>query len=385
MTTLALGCAPSANPPTSAGDETGEGDDASESEEGSSSSSEGAGASTGDEASAEESSSSSSSGAESESDAGSGEETSTDPDDGTTSTSESSEASETTPTTDTEVAPVTPTDNGDGVTFAGPDHELVIEVAGARVMEYSLGGENVLRTTGERHQQGSTLWVSPQKNWTPTDWPPPATIDDEDYDYEIVGDTAVFTSDDDTNLGVRIEKVFAMDDDGAVRVTYTITALAAVTWAPWEVSRHAMGLCFFAPGDGTNTWEYNNNATPVTPDVAEGIAWIPERTEDGNGELLTDAMGWAGCAFEDSRLLLLKSFPDIAEADFAEGNGDLKIWWQLDEVASPFLELEPIGASTELAEGDDLTYEVEWSLQAIPEDVEISEGSAALVELLPAL
>src|SRR5690606_31640735 len=251
---------------------------------------------------------------------------------GSTSTS-TTDASESATSEDTgaEATPVIPTDNRAGVMFSGPTHRLMIDAVGARVMEYSLDGQNVLYTDGTRLQQGSTFWVAPQSSWTDTDddWPPPTAIDDARYEYVIDGATATFTSQEDASLGLSVTKTFAMTSTGEVTITYTMIASRDLTtpWAPWEVSRHPPGLCFFARGGETPQFSYNLDIADMISVVEDsGVAWVPYSGPLAkHGELLADAAGWAGCAFESTRHLLLKQFADVSGGSFSAGNGDLKI------------------------------------------------------------
>src|SRR5690348_6791355 len=77
--------------------------------------------------------------------------------------------------------PVSATAVGSQYTLTLGDLKMVIDGAqGARVVEFSLRGQNVLVTQDENINYGSTYWPSPQASWCTAGggcWPPPAAID----------------------------------------------------------------------------------------------------------------------------------------------------------------------------------------------------------------
>lgn len=273
-----------------------------------------------------------------------------------------------------EAEPITPTDSGTGVVFAGGGYRLVISAAGGRITEYSLEGTNALSTSGQFVQQGSTFWVAPQ-TWG---WPPPAPHDADPYTYAIESDEAVFTGG--ASEGVAFTKRVGMTDDGTVSLEYTLTAQAgAVSWAPWEVTRLAPTLCFFGTGPDAGAFDYGSTA-PITPQVQGGVTWVPfEPGNTAQRTLLADAVGWSGCATGPAGLLFLKTFPDIPGTAFSEGNGEVKIWWE----GNAFLELEQMGAYGMISAATPVTYAVQWTLTRLSPDVVVEAGSPSLAALLP--
>lgn len=260
-------------------------------------------------------------------------------------------------------------------------HRLVIARAGARIVEYATGGKNVLSTWGTYVQQGSTFWVGPQSAW-PEPWPPSRVLEEDPYEPvggEVRNDVASVRlhSGSDADLGVAFEKEFTMYPDGSVRLRYTIVAEREVMWAPWEVTRLRPGLCFYGPG--AYLAPILDPAVPNVPAIEEdGVAWVPFETgNDCFRTHLADASGWCGYAHDGQ--LLLKQFPTVPAADFAPGNGSLKIWWQ----NSDFIELEQLGAQRRLQAGERDVYDVSWSLHALRPEVEVAPRSPSLSALLP--
>jgi len=264
-------------------------------------------------------------------------------------------------------------------------HRLVVSRHGGRIVEYSVGGRNVLATAGTYLQQGSTFWVAPQSHWE-TAWPPSEALDVEPYrEFEghelerAPGSTADLRlrSEADPALGVWFQKDITLHADGSVRLRYAIHAEREVTWAPWEVTRLRPGLCFFSPGAHREPiLDPAVEAVEIVPD--EGVAWVPfDAGNDRFRTLLADADGWCGYAHDG--LLLLKSFPAVASSAFAPGNGSLKVWWQNNE----FIELEQVGPHVVLTPGTPEVYDVAWQLQALGPEVEVAPRSASLAALLP--
>lgn len=270
---------------------------------------------------------------------------------------------------------------GDLFVLSTATHRWVIRGAGARIVEYSVGGKNVISQTGSYVQQGSTFWVAPQRDW-PEAWPPSAILDEGPY-REVEGGgrgdlgELRLVSDVDPDLGVSFEKAFTMHQDGSVRVRYTVRAARDVEWAPWEVTRLRPGLCVY--GRGAYRESIVDPAIEAIETVEdEQVCWVPFAS--GNDRFRThlgDVNGW--CAYAHDGLLLLKQCPTVAAASFAPGNGSLKIWWQ----NSDFIELEELGPSQALAAGEHLVYDVAWSLRPLGPEVEVAPGSASLAALLP--
>src|ERR1051326_683845 len=81
--------------------------------------------------------------------------------------------------------PVSATADGSLYTLTLGDLKMVIDGAnGARVIEFSFRGQNVLVTQDENINFGSTYWPSPQASWCTTGggcWPPPAALDGGPY------------------------------------------------------------------------------------------------------------------------------------------------------------------------------------------------------------
>src|SRR5690606_4398814 len=123
---------------------------------------------------------------------------------------------------------------------------------GSRVVTFSLAGTNLLRTAtdAELYTGGATFWLSPQAIW---ERPPVPAIDGDAYQV-TVADNTIQTVGGPATVGsasVHVEKSLAADlvNEG-VNIVYEIHSdgAAPVSFAPWEISRHARGGFTFWPG-----------------------------------------------------------------------------------------------------------------------------------------
>src|SRR6478609_6024748 len=82
--------------------------------------------------------------------------------------------------------PVSATTDAGLYTLTLGDLKMVVDgEKGARIIEFSLRGTNVLVTHDQSHDNfGSTYWPSPQSSWCTAGgscWPPPAAVDGGAY------------------------------------------------------------------------------------------------------------------------------------------------------------------------------------------------------------
>jgi hypothetical protein len=112
---------------------------------------------------------------------------------------------------------------------------------GARIVKFSLSGQNILVTQAAGAAQfGATFWPSPQTLWN---WPPIATIDTSAYSVSVQGDVLVLTSSSFTiTTGaptMTIEKHLAVNSaNNVVSITYGFInqGNTSVSLAPWEIT-----------------------------------------------------------------------------------------------------------------------------------------------------
>lgn len=261
------------------------------------------------------------------------------------------------------------------VTLNNGPYRLVVDVAlGARIVEFSINGQNCLTVSGP--QVGSTFWPSPQESWG---WPPPATLDSLPYQATNQGDTWVFTSNPCEDTGLVLAKIVAPQAKGFT-VTYKMhnPGKETLQYAHWEISRIDGGLTF-----------YRARSAPLaisTLQVASrgDIYWhdyVPAGEEQNLKLFANNSDGWLANA--NNGLLLKKVFPKVAEADVAPSEAEVEVYAHGDP-ANPYIEIEQQGAYIAIAPGESRSWSVSWSLAELG-DTAAELGSEQLVALAEAL
>jgi hypothetical protein len=258
---------------------------------------------------------------------------------------------------------------------------LVVDArAGARVVEYSLAGANVL-TTREVHPEnhGSTFWTSPQSAW---DWPPPAEIDVEAYRAAVIGERAVFEGAPSRLLGIAVTKAFSMSDTGAVSIEYMMTnrGTTSIAVAPWEVTRVAQeGVTFFP---SSHRAQPPGARPPVAHSEIDGIVWVAHERPVAQDQKLYagGSRGWV--AHAAAGRLFVKAFPPVKSSPVAPGEAEIEIF---SNQHPHYVELEQQGALTTLAPGDGASWAVAWHLVALPEGLVPRAGAPELVAAVEAV
>lgn len=252
---------------------------------------------------------------------------------------------------------------------------------GARVVTFSLGETNLLRTAtdAELYTGGATFWLSPQATW---DWPPVPEIDGEAYEatvagtmIEAVGATATIDT-----ASVHVEKSFSADlvNEG-VDIVYEIhnDGAASVSFAPWEISRHARGGLTFWPGarapDAGAQWEFE-------PTLVEGVYyWDDAGKAESDVKISADGeQGWV--AHVAGELLFVKTWTPVPAADIALDQGEVELY-----LGDGFVEVEMQGPEAAIAAGAATTFEVTWFVRALPEGTDVSVGSTDLLAAVDAI
>jgi hypothetical protein len=254
------------------------------------------------------------------------------------------------------------TQEGSRFRLASGDIALTIDASvGARVVEFSLLGRNVL-TTPSLHPEsyGSTFWTSPQSDW---DWPPPAEIDVDPYRATVHDGQVVFEGSPSRALGIAVTKSFRVDDDGLVAIEYTVINRGATSrsLAPWEVTRVAHeGVTFFSCAARIEP----PGARRPPDSLSRGeLLWIVhDRPAPEDQKLYAQgSRGWL--AHATASFLFVKTFPAVSPSAVAPGEGEVEIFVN----RSPrYVELEQQGACAPLAPGEARSWEVTWRLGTLP-------------------
>lgn len=289
------------------------------------------------------------------------------------------------------------TGGGSGLTLVEPiersDSSFVLEFGdylfevdptqGARVVTFSLAGTNLLRPvmlTGDPMwlTGGATFWLSPQVAWN---WPPVPEIDQEPYEAMVVGSTieVVGASATVDSSPVHVEKSFAADLTGeGVIIVYEIhnEATTPVSYAPWEISRHARGGMTFWPGarapDAAAEWEFE-------PTLVEGVYyWDDSVSAASDVKISADGEGWV--AHVEGDLLFVKSWTPVPAEDIALLQGEVELY-----LGDGFVEVEVQGPYGEIAAAAASSFEITWYVRALPEGTDVSVGSADLLAAVDAV
>ena len=259
--------------------------------------------------------------------------------------------------------------------LAAGDVALVVDArAGARVVEFSLAGENLL-TTAALHplNYGSTFWTSPQSDW---DWPPPAEIDVEPYRAAVIGDRAVFEGAPSRQLGVAVTKSFRMTDAGTVAIEYMMTnrGVTSAAVAPWEVTRVAHdGVTFFP---SSHRGQPPGARPPVASVDIDGILWVPHVHPVPQDQKLYagGSRGWLAHAAHGT--LFVKTFPRVENTATAPGESEVEIF---SNQCPRYVELEQQGALSTLAPGAATSWTVIWHLVALSAGTPLTPGAPELL------
>lgn len=279
--------------------------------------------------------------------------------------------------------PVVPLPELTGSTYSFTVSETTFAADGptGRVTGLAFRGRNLLSGPEVNNiLYGSTFWTSPQT------WPWPPAIDAAKWTHRI--DTAgrvVFDSGEVrvSDHPVSVEKRFWGDGArNAVVAEYTVTnrGNTLLRFAPWQVTRvAATGVVFYPRGAADPAGQTRRGAPrPITAvTVRDGIVWYDFSGPDAQAKSVGDgAEGWL--AYVADGVLLLHTFEDIPAGAEAEGEGEIEVY---SAPNNTLVELEPQGAAVDLAPGaTSAPWRAHWYLRAVPEGMDVSVGSKALVD-----
>lgn len=268
------------------------------------------------------------------------------------------------------------TSEGDVHTITSGSLSLSVDAStGGRIVSFVVGGSETLVQEGEASEYGATFWPSPQ-TWS---WPPDTSIAEIDSGAYTAALTAssITLSSADSAFGLRVTKTISGADGGAIAVAYRLTNISAepLDVAPWEVTRFAAGLAYYATGPG-GTLE----GSTLTPTDSNGHSWADYDAYDGpDAKSLADgADGWLAHALpgESGNLLVVKSFPDVIPTAIAPDEGEIEIYFAGD---GTYLESEQQGSHETLAPGASRTWTVIWNGAPLPASTPLTVGSSELI------
>jgi hypothetical protein len=265
-----------------------------------------------------------------------------------------------------------------GFMFASGPLRLVIDPTdGGRVVEFSLGGKNVLRARSESESYGSSFWTSPQSDWG---WPPPFELDSGVWRWRLDegGMELVLESEVAAKLALKVTQRVSMDTSrGAARFSYTIENRGTLPRkvAPWQNTRVAPGGLTLYPSGGPLLPE-----STLSFDTSGEVAFFqhdPARFTTGVKSFGDGKEGWLSHVTDD--LVLIKVFPDVPPEQQAPKEAEIEIFV---DGAGKFVEVEQQGPYVELQPGESSEWLVTWYLRRLPENIVAEPGSAALVEFI---
>jgi hypothetical protein len=285
-----------------------------------------------------------------------------------------------------ELGPIVPVQTGDTYTLDVGDAQLEVDGVTGRITGLRLNSVELLTQQGNAEptslNYGSSFWTSPQSDWG---WPPPFEAVEYTHSIDAAENRIVTASADSTWTGASVKMHKSVWGDAARQafvVEYAIenSGTAAVSVAPWEVTRVATeGLAFFPQGSSAPTAAPDRTALTASAS-ADGIVWYDLGAQEvGTKSRADGAEGWLAHVHEG--VLFVKQFEDIAAADSAPDHGEVEIFH--DEA---YVELEPQGAYGPIAMGaTSAAWRVTWYVRALPAELDATAGSVALVEYVRAL
>ncbi len=278
-------------------------------------------------------------------------------------------------------AQITPAQDGELYYFEFADTYFEVDASvGGRISSFKIDDTEILSTTrNDNFSWGSTLWPSPQSEWTWSkwnNWPPPAPLDEGTYSGVIVDTLIILTSPVDDGPNLRFRKTFAASQsDTSITITYTIInkATTAQSFAPWENSRVLIGgMSFFPKGEGALTGDAGLFGAFTS--MNDDVLWYQFNVAHSGKKMFANGReSWRGHV--NNSVLFVKQFEtDLDPNDAAPGENEIE-----EYIASGFHEIENQGAYISIPPGDSISYTVKWFGRKVPGSIAIEKGSEALL------
>jgi len=177
-----------------------------------------------------------------------------------------------------------------------------------------------------------------------------------------------------------------------VTIEYTIKNgnAAAVTWAPWEVTRvYPGGLTFFPTAEEPVALPGQANFKEIPFTTAAGAAWwkykSTEFTSDAKGGA-NGLEGWAAhincgtgleqtCKGDEKSIVMIKQWPDTTVE--APDEKEVEIY---ANGGHNYVEFEQQGDYQSIPAGGTITWTMRWMLRYLPSTVAPTAGSQELLD-----
>lgn len=248
---------------------------------------------------------------------------------------------------------------------------------GARIVEFSLDGRNVLASVKDSPESyGSTFWLSPQSDWK---WPPPLELDASAWSAKVEKDTLELSAETVAKFNLDVvQRIHADRRRGAIVIEYEMTNRGGTPRgvAGWQNSRVRPNGITFYPADEPSRTSKEFEALILEP--ANGVTWFkhaPEAFSESKKLFADGREGWL--AHLDGELLFLKVFPDVPPERQAPNEGEIDIYVSN---GGRFVEVEQQGPYELIPPGKSSTWTVHWLARRVPPGVPLEVGSVELVE-----
>lgn len=259
---------------------------------------------------------------------------------------------------------------------------------GARVVEFAVGGQNVLAGP-DAHPTlyGSTFWTAPESDWAVDPFQAVYEVDAAPYKTTRGDDGEIVAVGPDVTIAgkhCRVTKRFRMNPAGtAVTLEYAIEnrGSSAFALAPWEVTRvPGDGLTFY-PAGGAGKVLYG----PLSLVEKDTHRWLDHKGFAGGApskDIANAGAGWV--AHVAGNLLFVKQFTDHPPGSCAPGHEEIELFAAADR---SYIEVEIHGPYQEVLPGGALRWQTTWYLCPFNGNTELGSQSLvrAVEELLKAL
>ena len=271
----------------------------------------------------------------------------------------------------------------------------VDQSSAGKVYTFSIDGTDVVAKNIAA--TGSAFWTSPQTGWGLANgqtWPPPNEMDNSAYTPASKDNILTMTGPA-WGGGLAITKRYWGNvEHQAVTLEYTIKngTSAAVSKAPWEITRvYAGGLTFFPNADA---WIKQGDASfsivPVT--TSQGAVWFNDNAASYTTSIkgAADGLeGWAAhiacgtglkrtCTTGAASPILIKQWTDTPASNETANPTEREVEIYVDQ-SNTYEEFEQQGLYQPIPAGGTLVWTMHWLLRYLPSTVTPTVGNAALM------